>query len=103
VWINSLDVRFRLGHEGIATEETVRKAYAFNEAALRVYERVGFREIGRRRNSIVSLGRRWDEILMDVIAEDWAARAGTIGTWTDPALETRTTSSASPPAPPPTS
>jgi RimJ/RimL family protein N-acetyltransferase len=45
------------------------ESYAFNEQALRAYERAGFREIGRRRDCVLALGRRWDSILMDATAE----------------------------------
>ncbi|MGH7402992.1 MAG: GNAT family N-acetyltransferase, partial [Candidatus Rokuibacteriota bacterium] len=46
------------------------EAFAFNEQAQRAYERAGFREIGRRRGSVRSLGRRWDSVLMDATADD---------------------------------
>jgi diamine N-acetyltransferase len=44
------------------------ETFAFNEEATRAYERAGFREIGRRRDALVSLGRRYDAILMDATA-----------------------------------
>jgi diamine N-acetyltransferase len=47
------------------------ETYAFNEAAKRAYERAGFREIGRRRNAVQALGRRWDSVLMDAVADDF--------------------------------
>jgi diamine N-acetyltransferase len=47
----------------------------FNEQAQRAYERAGFKPIGRRRDAVRALGRRWDSILMDATAEDYA-RAG---------------------------
>jgi diamine N-acetyltransferase len=43
----------------------------FNEAALRAYERAGFRLIGRRRDAVRALGRRWDSLLMDATAEEF--------------------------------
>jgi diamine N-acetyltransferase len=47
------------------------ETYAFNDRALRAYERAGFREIGRRRDAVSALGRRWDSILMDATAADF--------------------------------
>jgi diamine N-acetyltransferase len=41
--------------------------YEFNPAARRCYEKVGFREIGRRRESRWLNGRFWDEIAMDIL------------------------------------
>jgi hypothetical protein len=45
------------------------ESYAFNEQAMCAYERTGFREIGRRRDCVLALGRRWDSVLMDATAE----------------------------------
>lgn len=45
--------------------------YEFNPAARRCYEKVGFREIGRRRESRWFNGRFWDEIAMDIVATEF--------------------------------
>jgi diamine N-acetyltransferase len=47
------------------------ESYAFNDQALRAYERAGFRTIGRRRDAVRAMGRRWDSILMDATAADF--------------------------------
>jgi diamine N-acetyltransferase len=47
------------------------ETYEFNEQARRAYERAGFRMIGRRRDSVHVLGRRWDSLLMDATAADF--------------------------------
>jgi diamine N-acetyltransferase len=44
---------------------------AYNHAALRAYEKVGFREIGRRRGARVLAGRRYDVVLMDCLADEF--------------------------------
>ena len=51
---------------------------AYNAAALRAYEKAGFREIGRRRGARVLAGERYDIVLMDCVADEFvppAARA----------------------------
>jgi diamine N-acetyltransferase len=45
------------------------ESYEFNAGAVRAYERAGFQVIGRRRDAVRALGRRWDTILMDATAE----------------------------------
>jgi RimJ/RimL family protein N-acetyltransferase len=45
---------------------------AYNIGALRAYEKAGFREIGRRRGARVLAGRRYDVVLMDCVAEEFA-------------------------------
>jgi RimJ/RimL family protein N-acetyltransferase len=47
------------------------ETYEFNEQARRAYERAGFRTIGRRRDAVSAMGRRWDSILMDATAADF--------------------------------
>jgi diamine N-acetyltransferase len=47
------------------------ETFEFNERGRRAYERAGFRVIGRRRDSVLALGRRWDSILMDATAADF--------------------------------
>jgi diamine N-acetyltransferase len=47
------------------------ESYAFNEQAIRAYERAGFRMIGRRRDAVNALGRRWDSILMDATSDEF--------------------------------
>ena len=42
------------------------EVHAYNQAALRIYERVGFRQAGRLRGANLLNGRRYDEIIMDL-------------------------------------
>ncbi len=43
----------------------------FNTPALRCYEKVGFRPIGRRRQARTIAGRSYDAIYMDILAEEF--------------------------------
>jgi RimJ/RimL family protein N-acetyltransferase len=45
--------------------------FAYNAPAIRCYEKVGFREIGRRRESHWLNGRYWDDISMDMLASEF--------------------------------
>jgi RimJ/RimL family protein N-acetyltransferase len=47
------------------------ETYEFNEQARRAYERAGFKLIGRRRDAVLAMGRRWDSLLMDATAADF--------------------------------
>jgi diamine N-acetyltransferase len=53
----------------IGLHNVMLESYEFNEQAIRAYEGAGFQVIGRRRDSVRALGRRWDSILMDATAE----------------------------------
>lgn len=46
------------------------KVYAFNERAIRVYEKCGFRVIGRRRKARFYDGQYYDEVFMDILADE---------------------------------
>ena len=46
-------------------------AYEYNWAGLRAYAKAGFREYGRRRESRLYQGKRWDLIHMEVLASEW--------------------------------
>ncbi|QIN82542.1 GNAT family N-acetyltransferase [Rubrobacter tropicus] len=45
--------------------------FAYNPAGFRAYEKAGFREIGRRRESRLMGGKLWDEIYMDCLAPEF--------------------------------
>jgi RimJ/RimL family protein N-acetyltransferase len=51
------------------------RAAACNSAALRVYHKAGFREIGRRRESHQHGGRLWDTVYMQALARDFSSLA----------------------------
>jgi RimJ/RimL family protein N-acetyltransferase len=46
-------------------------AFAFNERALAAYRRVGFKEIGRRREARIIAGQKHDVVLMDILASEF--------------------------------
>ncbi|HET9015560.1 MAG TPA: GNAT family protein [Thermomicrobiaceae bacterium] len=55
-----------LGLRGIFLE-----VWSFNPAAIRTYLRVGFREIGRRRQAQVMAGRAYDRVYMECLAGEF--------------------------------
>jgi RimJ/RimL family protein N-acetyltransferase len=47
---------------------------AFNPAGIRAYQKAGFVEEGRQRESVLHDGRWYDEVLMSVLDHEWAPR-----------------------------
>jgi hypothetical protein len=45
--------------------------FSWNHPAIRAYSKAGFREMGRRRGAVVTLGQRYDQVLMDAIADEF--------------------------------
>jgi len=46
------------------------KVFSFNERAINCYKKVGFKEIGRRRQSYYLKGIFYDEVYMDILKEE---------------------------------
>ena len=44
---------------------------AFNTRAIRCYEKVGFREMGRRTEALLVAGKRHDDVYMQLLARDY--------------------------------
>lgn len=44
---------------------------AWNERAIRVYTKAGFRELGRRRGADVTMGRRYDGVFMELLGSEF--------------------------------
>lgn len=47
------------------------KVYSFNKRGINCYKNVGFKEIGRRRESRQVAGEKYDEIYMDILASEF--------------------------------
>lgn len=60
----------RWAFEVLGLHNVLLGAWASNPAALRAYERAGFRAVGRRRASLRHAGGRTDEVLMDAVPDD---------------------------------
>jgi diamine N-acetyltransferase len=45
--------------------------FSWNLPAIRAYSKAGFREIGRRRGAVVTYGQRYDQVLMDAVADEF--------------------------------
>lgn len=46
----------------------------WNEQAHKLYERVGFREEGRKKRNLWKSGRWWDEIFMGIVEDEWTIK-----------------------------
>jgi len=55
----------------VGLHNVMLRVYAFNLAGIRAYEKAGFQVIGRRRESHLIAGQRWDEIFMECLAKDF--------------------------------
>ncbi|MEI2300918.1 GNAT family N-acetyltransferase [Ensifer sp. MJa1] len=56
-----------------AFERLELNVYTFNEAAIRTYHNLGFREEGVRRSSVKVGDTRWDTAIYGLLRSEWAA------------------------------
>lgn len=65
--------KLMLGHafKRLGLHRVGLSVFAFNERAIRSYEKAGFVIEGRFRDAIMRDGRYWDEIQMGALAEEW--------------------------------
>ncbi len=45
--------------------------FSWNLPAIRAYSKAGFKKIGRRRGAVVTYGQRYDQVLMDAVADEF--------------------------------
>jgi RimJ/RimL family protein N-acetyltransferase len=67
----STELMLELAFERLGLHRVGLSVFAFNLRAIRAYQKAGFREEGRLREAIVRDGRRWDEVVMGVLRDDW--------------------------------
>ena len=56
---------------GLGLHNVMLTVFEYNLAGIRVYTKVGFREFGRRRESVLMGGKLWDIILMECLSTEW--------------------------------
>jgi len=61
----------RFAFEELDLFEISLSVYEFNEPAIACYEKCGFKEYGRRRQCRYVHGKRYDEIMMDILKEEY--------------------------------
>lgn len=59
------------GFDYLNLNNIMLSVYSFNKLAITSYKKIGFKEIGRRRDAIIIKNKRYDEIYMDMIREEY--------------------------------
>lgn len=59
------------GFDYLNLNNIMLNVYSFNENAIACYKKVGFKEIGRRRQCVMKKNERYDIIYMDIIREEY--------------------------------
>ena len=56
---------------GLGLQNVMLRVWEYNLAGIRVYEKASFREFGRRSRAHMMNGQWWDEIYMQILADDF--------------------------------
>jgi len=62
------------GFSSLGLHNIMLTTYSFNERGQRAYRRAGFREIGRRRESVRVAGIAYDDVFMECLATEFVGR-----------------------------
>lgn len=63
----ALNLLLNYGFDYLNLNNIMLKVFSFNERAISCYKKVGFKEIGRRRQSYYLKGKFYDEVYMDIL------------------------------------
>ena len=67
----SLRLLLDYGFRALNLHNVMLKAYAFNERAIKTYEKIGFKIIGKRREALKRGNEMFDDIYMDILPGDF--------------------------------
>ncbi len=67
----TLQLLLDFGFNYLNLNNIMLKVKSFNERAIACYKKVGFKEIGRRRNSYYLNGKYYDDVYMDFLASEF--------------------------------
>src|SRR4030095_10366569 len=66
-----MKVLLRFAFTEINLRRVTLTVFEYNPRAIRSYEKAGFRHEGRKRLALNRAGRRWDELYMGILREEW--------------------------------
>jgi RimJ/RimL family protein N-acetyltransferase len=66
-----MNVLLRFAFTEINLKRVTLTVFEYNPRAIRSYEKAGFRHEGRKRQLLNREGKRWDELYMGILREEW--------------------------------
>ena len=67
----AIELLLNYGFNILNLNNIMLKVFSFNKRAIKCYEAIGFKEIGRRREAYILGKRKYDEIYMDILVDDF--------------------------------
>ena len=72
----SIELLMKHAFIGLNLESIYLEVNDYNIAGIKLYEKVGFKYVGKRRNGQIVGNKKYDVIIMDMIAEEYFSRYG---------------------------
>lgn len=72
--VEATDLMLRFAFRILNLNRVELLVFDFNEKAQKCYLKAGFREVGRKRKAHFIKGQYHDEIIMDILREEWLAK-----------------------------
>jgi RimJ/RimL family protein N-acetyltransferase len=66
-----MNVLLRFAFLEVNLKRVTLTVFEYNPRAIRSYEKAGFRHEGRKRQSLNREGKRWNELYMGILREEW--------------------------------
>jgi RimJ/RimL family protein N-acetyltransferase len=66
-----MNVLLRFAFTDVNLQRVTLTVFEYNPRAIRSYEKAGFRHEGRKRLALHREGKRWDELYMGILREEW--------------------------------
>jgi RimJ/RimL family protein N-acetyltransferase len=73
---DAMNVLLRYAFIELNLKRVTLTVFEYNPRAIRSYEKAGFRHEGRLRQTLNREGRRWDNLYMGILREEWLALNG---------------------------
>jgi Acetyltransferase (GNAT) domain len=71
---DAIEVVLRYHFQGLGYQKVTVNVHAFNEASIRLYDRLGFRQEGRLRRMTYTRGRYFDSLIFGLTSEEFRER-----------------------------
>lgn len=65
----AVQLMLQYGFFHLSLHNVMLKVYSFNARAIRSYQKLGFREIGRRTGAVLLGGERYDDVFMEILSD----------------------------------
>ncbi len=72
--VEAIELILSHGFKVLGLNNIILRVFSFNERAIKAYKKIGFKEIGRRRQAYYINNKYFDEIYMDVIQSEYECK-----------------------------